>query len=106
MIVAHIAALLGIHHKANDLVHLVRHQIMKCEDIKTKLLVVASTYSPLQGHILYSLLPPLASPHSAWLSVPAAGPLHSCSLHLQGSSFLLLLSLSLNAVLSLAPLSP
>ena len=75
-------------------------------DIKTKLLVVASTYSPLQGHILYSLLPPLASPHSAWLSVPAAGPLHSCSLHLQGSSFLLLLSLSLNAVLSLAPLSP
>lgn len=52
--------------------------------MKTKLFSVTLTHLPLQGHItLLSLPPPLASSHTAWLSVPTSGPCHSCFLHLQ-----------------------
>lgn len=68
-------------------------------EVKTKL------FNPLfKVTLLLSLFPPpLASPHIEQLLVPTSGPLHSCSLHLQCSSFLPPPGLSLNVTFSEKP---
>lgn len=73
-------------------------------DRRTKLLVVASTCSPLQGHILYSPLPrwpPLTLP--GFQSPP---PGLCTALPTPAGLFLPPLSLSFAAILSLAPSAP
>ena len=40
MVIADVAALLSVHHEADDLIYLVGHQVVFGKDIKAKLLII------------------------------------------------------------------